>query len=194
MTTSARSASRSVTLPFPSSPHWAPTTTRPGIALAGVEARGGGGALRPVDERCAHVASHYGDSRAHLGETGHRAGPDLRAQLRAVGEVGRDDDRALLLPALVDDRVELLEDPLGALLGAEVVEVQEVNPRQPAEEVEVGAPGAVLVGGLDVREELRDRVDRDRPARLDRGLGDQHRQGRLASPDVPVEPEAASEV
>src|SRR5215212_2590402 len=31
MTTSARSASRSVTLPLPSSPHWAPTTTRPGM-------------------------------------------------------------------------------------------------------------------------------------------------------------------
>src|SRR3954447_19338701 len=32
MTTSARSAMRSVTLPFPSSPHWAPTTTSPGIS------------------------------------------------------------------------------------------------------------------------------------------------------------------
>src|SRR3954453_18540690 len=34
MTTSARSASRSVTLPLPSSPHWAPTTTRPGMRSA----------------------------------------------------------------------------------------------------------------------------------------------------------------
>src|SRR5436305_2904055 len=32
MTTSARSAIRSVTFPFPSSPHWAPTTTSPGIS------------------------------------------------------------------------------------------------------------------------------------------------------------------
>src|SRR5919202_6163017 len=32
MTTSARSASRSVTLPLPSSPHWAPTTTSPGTS------------------------------------------------------------------------------------------------------------------------------------------------------------------
>src|SRR3954470_16854715 len=33
MTTSARSAIRSVTLPLPSSPHWAPTTTRPGMVF-----------------------------------------------------------------------------------------------------------------------------------------------------------------
>src|SRR3954451_13716314 len=32
MTTSARSAIRSVTLPLPSSPHWAPTTTSPGMS------------------------------------------------------------------------------------------------------------------------------------------------------------------
>src|SRR4051794_26872661 len=32
MTASARSASRSVTFPLPSSPHWAPMTTCPGIA------------------------------------------------------------------------------------------------------------------------------------------------------------------
>src|SRR6476661_3039353 len=33
MTTSARSAIRSVTFPLPSSPHWAPTTTSPGISF-----------------------------------------------------------------------------------------------------------------------------------------------------------------
>src|SRR3954454_10589881 len=32
-TASARSASRSVTFPFPSSPHWAPMTTSPGMRL-----------------------------------------------------------------------------------------------------------------------------------------------------------------
>src|SRR3954447_26018792 len=32
MTTSARSAIRSVILPLPSSPHWAPTTTSPGTS------------------------------------------------------------------------------------------------------------------------------------------------------------------
>src|SRR6185437_16787943 len=39
-TASARSASRSVTFPFPSSPHWAPTNTIPGIG-DGVYARHG---------------------------------------------------------------------------------------------------------------------------------------------------------
>src|SRR4051812_35013718 len=32
MTTSARSAIKSVILPLPSSPHWAPTTTSPGMS------------------------------------------------------------------------------------------------------------------------------------------------------------------
>src|SRR6185295_10270335 len=39
ITRSARSASRSVTFPFPSSPHWAPTTTIPGMAVTSL---GGG--------------------------------------------------------------------------------------------------------------------------------------------------------
>src|SRR3712207_1740617 len=124
MTTSARSASRSVTLPFPSSPHWAPTTTRPGMALAVV--RRGGGALRPVHEWLAHVATHDRNGGAHLGETGDGARTDLFAELVAVGEIRGHDDRALLLPAFVDDRVELLEHPLRPLLGAEVVEMEQV--------------------------------------------------------------------
>src|SRR3954466_10040823 len=48
-TTSARSARRSMTLPLPSSPHWAPTITVPGISLGSV----GGARLRhvPADRR-----------------------------------------------------------------------------------------------------------------------------------------------
>src|SRR5919199_5339511 len=130
MTTSARSASRSVILPLPSSPHWAPTTTSPGMALAPVERRG---ALRPVDERPAQVGSHDRNGGAHLAQPRDGARSDLLAELLAVGQVGRDDDRPLLLPALVDDRVQLLEDPLGALLGAEVVEVEQVDAGQAAE-------------------------------------------------------------
>src|SRR3954454_20510198 len=42
MTASARSASRSTTLPFPSSPHWAPTTAMPGIAQRSLGAVGAG--------------------------------------------------------------------------------------------------------------------------------------------------------
>src|SRR6202020_2310414 len=40
-TASPCSASRSVTLPFPSSPHWAPTITIPGMQPAVYEGRGG---------------------------------------------------------------------------------------------------------------------------------------------------------
>ena len=41
-TASACSASRSVTFPFPSSPHWAPTITIPDIYVECTWARGGG--------------------------------------------------------------------------------------------------------------------------------------------------------
>src|SRR3954462_12890949 len=46
-TTSACSARRSMTLPLPSSPHWAPTITVPGISLESV---GGGERLRRARE------------------------------------------------------------------------------------------------------------------------------------------------
>src|SRR5919201_1942110 len=39
ITSSACSASRSTTFPFPSSPHWAPTITSPAIASASVGSR-----------------------------------------------------------------------------------------------------------------------------------------------------------
>ena len=44
-----------------------------------------------------------------------------------VGHVARDHDGALVLPALVDERVELLQDPLGLALGAHVVQHQQVH-------------------------------------------------------------------
>src|SRR3954465_15609569 len=117
---SARSASRSVTFPFPSSPHWAPTTTKPGIG--------------PLSVRQPLIRSHDGNGGAHLGQA--RDGPvaELLAQVVAVGEVGGDEHRPLLLPALVDYRVELLEHPFAALLGTHVVDVQQVDLRQPAEQ------------------------------------------------------------
>src|SRR4051812_14544656 len=136
-TTSARSARRSMTLPLPSSPHWAPTITVPGISLGSV----GGGGLRPVPrDRRAHRIGLLGevvglpaqvgaDDRqhlAHLLQAGDRTLVDLLGQVVAL-EVRRDDDRALGLVAGVDDRVELLEDPGAGLLGADVVDVQQVD-------------------------------------------------------------------
>src|SRR3954452_24771319 len=116
MTASARSASRSTTLHFPSSPHWAPTTTMPGISSS--ECRSGGsqignGPAQVGAEERQRVA-------AHLHQPRDRPCADLLRQL--VGrQVRRDDDRALVLVARVDDRVQLLEHPLGLALGAEVV-------------------------------------------------------------------------
>ena len=110
-----------------------------------------------------------------------------------VGEVGGHQDRALGLVALVDQRVELLEDPVGALLGAEVVDVEEVDRGQPLEEREVGVAARLgLEGAADPRQQLRQRVDRDRAAGLDRALGDEHRERRLAGPGVAEQPEAAA--
>src|SRR4051794_15409770 len=136
--TSAFSASRSVILPLPSSPHWAPTITIDGISAPSL-----GSVLLH-----AAIAPHYRDQLAHLVEPRHRARADLVAQLVNVDQVGRDDDRALFLPALVDDRVELLEHPFGALLGAKVVDVQQVDAHQAVEELHVGVLRVVLVGLL----------------------------------------------
>src|SRR5437016_1901826 len=133
MTTSARSASRSVTFPLPSSPHWAPTTTSPGMRLLplGGAAWAGrvqlGAWLRAL-AAASQIMSHDWNGDAHLTQPGDDARADLLLQLVFCG-VGGDHKRPLVLPALVDDRVELLEDPLGALLGAQVVEVQEVHLR-----------------------------------------------------------------
>ena len=97
------------------------------------------------------------------------------------------------LVALVDQRVELLQHPVGAFLGAEVVDVEQVDRGQPLEEGEVGVAARLgVVGAADPRQQLRQRVDRDRLAGFQRRLGDQHRQRRLAGPGVAEEPEAAA--
>src|SRR4051812_38006262 len=105
-TASACSASRSTTLPLPSSPHWAPTITMPGIAgsLGRSRTRPPAG-LRGL---AARVGAPQRQHLAHLLEA--RDGPlgDLLGE-RVALEVRRDDDGALLLVAGVDDRVELLE-------------------------------------------------------------------------------------
>src|SRR4051794_15448721 len=134
MTASARSARRSMTLPLPSSPHCAPTMTVPGIASLSV----GAPRLRhvppqvlrlglDVERRHAHVGPADGDDLAHLLQPGDGPPADLAVELVELAEVRRDDDRLLGLVARVDDRVELLEDPVAGLLGADVVEVEQVD-------------------------------------------------------------------
>ena len=107
-------------------------------------------------------------------------------------EVGGDQHRALCLVALVDEGVELLQNPVGALLGTEVVDVEQVDGGEALEEGEVGvAAGLGVVGAADPRQQLRQRVDRDRAAVLEGRFGDQHRQRRLAGAGVAHQPEAA---
>src|ERR1700710_2078335 len=118
---SAFSASRSTTLPLPSSPHWAPTTQIPDIS-------------RPVYSACdsgrsnivmsgvvllSRVGSPERQDLAHLLQPRHRALVDLLGEVLAF-EVRRDDHGALVLVARVDDRVELLEHPGARLLGSDV--------------------------------------------------------------------------
>jgi hypothetical protein len=107
---------------------------------------------------------------------------DLLAELIRI-EVRGDDERALVLVARVDDRVQLLEHPLAGVLRADVVEVQQVDAVEPVEQLE----RALLVAdrvAQDVQQP-RQRVDRAGPARGQRGLGDEHRQRRLAGPTSP---------
>src|SRR6188472_2503882 len=159
---SARSASRSVTLPLPSSPHWAPTISSPGIA--GALCRFG----RLGDLAVAAIAAKKRHLVADLAQSGDRPAADLVLQL-LVGKVGRDQDRALRLVALVDQRVELLEHPVAAFLGAEIVDVEQVDRGQALEEGEVGvAAGLRVVGAADVGEKLGQRVNRHRVTRLQR--------------------------
>src|SRR3954471_12891007 len=138
-TMSARSASRSTILPLPSSPHWTPTMTMPGMREGVWQARRPGRqatCLRASGDLLARVLAEERHDRAHLLQARDRALVDLARELVAL-EVRRDDDRALLLVARVDDGVELLEHPLRGLLGADVVDVQQVDRGEAVEERDV---------------------------------------------------------
>src|ERR1700712_3597431 len=134
----ARSASRSVILPLPSSPHWAPTMTTPGTGRILTCAGGGCGAPGASGREAVVFAVHRDHAAvAHLDQSRDRAPADLLDQLRFV-EVGGDQDRAFGLVALVDQGVELLEHPVGPFLGAEVIDVEQVHGGEAFEEGEVG--------------------------------------------------------
>src|SRR5919108_5052861 len=77
ITRSACSASRSVTLPFPSSPHWAPKTTIPGTTES-VGASAASAERRP--RRIPALAQVWAEERqliGHLHEARDRAAADL---------------------------------------------------------------------------------------------------------------------
>src|SRR5579875_941243 len=127
---------------------------------------------------------------AHLGEPRDRPRGDLLAELIAVHDVRGDEHRALLLIARVDDRVELLQHPVGGALGADVVDVEQVDRGEPVEQVDMGALGPV--GVADLVEQARERVDGDRVAAFERRLGDEHRERRLAGAGRSHQPQAAA--
>src|SRR5918999_2063953 len=75
ITRSARSASRSTIFPFPSSPHWAPTMTTPGIDASSV----GEGARRALPHT--QVAAHHQERVVtDLDQAAHRARANLLTQ------------------------------------------------------------------------------------------------------------------
>src|SRR3954451_18007676 len=143
MTRSACSARRSVTFPLPSSPHWAPTTTFPGISLR-VYGRVGLRALRAA-RRHAQIGAHDRDGVvADLDQPGDRARPELtaephqrvrlaeRVQLRQLGH--RSLERLRGVAEVLRPR-SALADPLDlGHLGAQVVQDR-------------SAPGIGSVGG-----------------------------------------------
>src|SRR5687768_3108777 len=117
---SAFSATRSTTLPLPSSPHWAPTMQIPGMS-GGVYSAAALGRANIVLPGGVMLLTRVGaperQDLAHLLQPRHGALVDLLGEVVAL-EVRRDDHRALVLVARVDDRVELLEHPGARLLGA----------------------------------------------------------------------------
>src|SRR5829696_7491778 len=116
-TASACSASRSTTLPLPSSPHWAPTITMPGIGRECRGRLGPAGVTRRLVRRPGVVAEER-DEIAHLLQAGDRALADLVDEVLALLDVRRDDHRALVREQRFDERLALLEDPRAALLRA----------------------------------------------------------------------------
>src|SRR5215218_3877502 len=213
MTRSALSASRSVILPLPSSPHWAPMMTMPAISACSLRGparalrarlavlglrRGAAGELRArlvVDHAPLILPEHRLGIAADLVQAAHGALADLVAQ-RLVPlerhEVRGQEDRAALLVARVDDRVELLEHPGRRLLGADVVDVEEVDGGQAVDQPVERVLGVVLVRVAQQPEQPREGVDRDGAVGRHRRLGDQHRERRLAGADVAREPQPAA--
>src|SRR5215218_8296281 len=86
-----------------------------------------GSATTPCSHRISHVvAKERQGVVTDLHQARDRPRPDLLLKV-LLAQIRRHHHRPLRLIALVDDRVELLEHPVAALLGAEVVDVEEVD-------------------------------------------------------------------
>ena len=101
---------------------------------------------------------------AHLDEPRDRALADLLAAARAGSRFVVSTTARLVLVARVDDRVELLEHPRRALLGADVVDVQQVDGGQAVQQRGEAGLRVVVERLAQQAEQPRQRVDRDRVA------------------------------
>src|SRR3954447_10888642 len=132
-TTSACSARRSMTLPLPSSPHWAPTITVPGISCESVG--GAEGLRRALQAQEAGVLALEGEG--HVAQAAVAVlGDDQVGLTRAVGVL-------VVVLVAVDEH-----DEVGVLLDL-------------AGLAQVGEHRALVGAGLDAAGELGERDDRD---------------------------------
>src|SRR3954467_204751 len=132
-TTSACSARRSMTLPLPSSPHWAPTITVPGISCESVG--GAEGLRRALQAQEAGVLALEGEG--HVAQAAVAVlGDDQVGLTRAVGVL-------VVVLVAVDEH-----DEVGVLLDL-------------AGLAQVGEHRALVGPRLDAARELRQRDDRD---------------------------------
>src|SRR4051794_8629100 len=146
--------------------------------------------LRPAHRADAVVLPEHRDGvAAHLHQPRVGALAYEVREVRRLLHVGGEDDRAALLVAVVHHAVEGLEHPVVRGDRGEVLEVQQVDADHPPQEIVLVARIGVLLRGVDVRHQLRRRVDRDRAAAAHRLDRESHGQRRLAGAGRPHEPQ-----
>ena len=164
------------------SPRWGATW---GCGAPGAPRRG-----RAVRRSQVHpvVVAEQRQLVAHLGQPRDGARVDLLAQRLAVEELVVMHHRALVLVAGVDDRVELLQHPVGLALGADVVDVQQVDRGQAVQQLDVRALGSVGVADLVEQPRAASRSPTVRPA-SSAALETSMASVVLPVPDRPHEPQ-----
>src|SRR4051812_37788040 len=150
MTRFACSASRSTTLPLPSSPHWAPTTTIPGISLR-----------------------VYGGAGPNLGAAGRHSQVGTHDRNRVVADLdeARDRARAHLLTE-ADERVGLA----GRI---ELRQARDCSLERLGRVPQQLGAGAGLAEATDLRDLAPQLVDDGALPRVGRVRGHDHRAGAL---------------
>ena len=88
-----------------------------------------------AETRMRRSSSKSGDGSPHISTRRETTRAPICSSSSCVLEVAWSRSGSAGLVALVDQRVELLEHPLGLVLGAEVVEMEQVDGREPLEEL-----------------------------------------------------------